>query len=100
MLGKRTRKPTSPGEVFLLDVLEPLNMTVSAAATQLGVSRKHLGELCKGKARLTPDIANKFAMATDTTVMSWLAMQTALDVWDVEHNDSFEKIEPFAAKVA
>ena len=34
-----TRKPTHPGEVFLKDVLEPLDITITEAAQKLGVTR-------------------------------------------------------------
>ena len=35
-----TRKPTHPGTVFLEDVMKPLNLSVTDAASMLGVSRK------------------------------------------------------------
>ena len=38
------RKPTHPGEVFLKDVLEPLNISITDAAKLLGITRKALSE--------------------------------------------------------
>jgi addiction module HigA family antidote len=83
---KRTRKPTHPGEVFLLDVLEPLNVSITEAARRLGVSRKHLSNVCNGSVRLSPELAARIAIATDTSIQSWLGMQTALDVWEMEQS--------------
>lgn len=92
---KRLRKPTHPCEVFLLEVLEPLNISISAAARHLGISRKHLSNLCNGSVRLTPDVAGRIASATDTSIESWLDMQTALDVWELEHDRQQQRVALF-----
>ena len=44
------RKPTHPGNVFLEDIMKPLNLTVTDAARMLGVSRKALSEFVNEKA--------------------------------------------------
>ncbi len=81
---KRTRRPSHPGVVFYADVLEPLNISISEAARKLNVSRKHLSQLCNGNVRLTPEVAAKWAEATGTTAESWLNMQTAVDLWELD----------------
>ena len=83
MNRKRIRKPTHPGIVLLEEVLKPYGISITDAAKQLSVSRKHLG-----KARMTPEIAAKIAAATNTTVQSWLNMQTNLDVWEMEQGEA------------
>jgi addiction module HigA family antidote len=45
-----TRQPTHPGEVLLEDVIKELNITITEAANNLGVSRKTLSELVNGRA--------------------------------------------------
>jgi antitoxin HigA-1 len=89
-MRQRTRKPTHPGEFFLCEVLEPLNISIKDAAVKLGISRKHLSELCHGKKRLTIDVAAKFAAATNTSIESWYNMQTKLDIWEAEQQDKPE----------
>ena len=81
---KQRRKPVHPGRVFKLDVLEPLNISVSAAARMLKVSRKHLSNFTNEKVPCTSELAIKLAHATNTTVASWLNMQTKLDIWEAE----------------
>ena len=88
MTRTRTRKPTHPGKVFRLDVLEPAGISVTRAAEILGVSRKHLSEFVNEKKPCTRDLAKRIAIATKTSVASWLNMQTALDVWEAENDDS------------
>jgi addiction module HigA family antidote len=41
-MSARTRKPTHPGTIILRDYMEPLDLTVTALAAHLGISRKHL----------------------------------------------------------
>jgi addiction module HigA family antidote len=76
-----TRKPTHPGNVFLEDVMKPLNLTVTEAATMLGVSRKALSEFVNEKASLSPEMAIRISKATNTTAESWMNMQQKLTLW-------------------
>ncbi len=88
----RNRKPTHPGLLFKMDVLEPSGMTIGDAASVLSVSRKHLSAFVNGRVACSRDLAKRLAIATDTSVGSWLNMQTALDVWEAEH-DSGEQYQ-------
>jgi len=76
------RKPTHPGEILREDVIKPLGLTVTQAATDLGVSRKTLSELINQRAALSPEMALRIAKATNTSPESWLNMQTKLDLWN------------------
>ncbi|MCR5388696.1 MAG: HigA family addiction module antidote protein [Lachnospiraceae bacterium] len=73
------RKPTHPGEVYLEDVMKPLNLTVTDAAGMLGVSRKALSEFVNKKASLSPEMALRIAKATNTSVESWMNMQSSFE---------------------
>lgn len=75
------RKPTHPGTVFLEDVIKPLNLTITAAAEMLGVSRKALSEFVNGKASLSPEMALRISKATNTSAESWMNMQQKLTLW-------------------
>ena len=93
----RTRQPVHPGRVFKQDVMEPLELSVSAAAKHLGVSRKHLSLFVNEKVGCSTDLAQRLAKATGTSTQSWLDMQTAHDVWEADRNpsDEIRGIEPF-----
>ena len=86
MTKQRTRKPTHPGIVFKLDVMDELGMNVTAVAKALGVSRKHMSAFINGRVPCSKDMAQRIAIATDTSMKSWLNMQVAYDVWEAEHN--------------
>lgn len=86
MIRKRNRKPTHPGFLFRHDVLAPLDLSLTETAYKLGISRKHLSGFVNGRTRCNLDMAQRLAIATDTSVASWLNMQTALDIWELENN--------------
>jgi addiction module HigA family antidote len=76
------RAPTHPG-VLREDVLPALGMTQAEFAERLGVSRLSVSELLHEKRALTPEMAARLGKLLNTTPQSWLAMQTALDLWRV-----------------
>ena len=92
------RKPTHPGEVLREDVLLALEMTQAEFAKRLGVSRLSVSELLLEKRALTADMAIRIARLTKTTPESWLRMQEALDLWELERDSRrYRHIEPVAA---
>lgn len=92
-----TRKPTHPGEVFLKDVLEPLGISITDAAENLGVTRKTLSEFVNGKSSLSPEMAIRIGRATNTTPESWMSMQTKLTLWlAMKHEPKNVKVACFA----
>ena len=82
-----TRRPTHPGNVFLEDVMKPLNLTVTDAARMLGVSRKALSEFVNEKASLSPEMAIRISKATNTSPESWMNMQQKLTLWTAQQNE-------------
>lgn len=78
------RKPVHPGNVLKEEVLVPLDLTVTQAAIDLGVSRKALSELINGKVSLSSDMSIRISKATKTSPESWLKMQSKLDLWESE----------------
>ena len=84
---RRLRKPVHPGKVFLLDVLIPLNLSVTDAARMMGVTRKALSELVNEKTACSPQMALRIAKVTHTSAESWLTMQLKLDLWKAYQNE-------------
>ncbi|MCR4656838.1 MAG: HigA family addiction module antidote protein [Lachnospiraceae bacterium] len=80
-------KPIHPGSVFLEDVMKPLNMTVTDTARMLGVSRKALSEFVNEKASLSPEMALRISIATNTSAESWMNMQQKLTLWNARKHE-------------
>jgi addiction module HigA family antidote len=92
------RRPTHPGAVLREDVLRALKMTQGEFARRLGVSRLSVSELLHEKRALSADMAVRIGRLTNTTPESWLRMQEAVDLWELERDPRrYRHIEPVAA---
>jgi addiction module HigA family antidote len=82
--------PPHPGEVLKKLCLEPLGLSVTKAATALGVSRTALSNLLHGRTAVTPGMAMRLSIAFDTTAESWMNQQVQYDLWRArQHRDKF-----------
>ncbi len=70
--------PPHPGEV-LRDWLE--GVTVTEAASRLGVTRPALSRVLNGAAAISPEMDLRLSKALGTTPGTWYAMQAAFDMW-------------------
>lgn len=94
-LRNRNRRPTHPGAILREDVLPTLEMTQTELAQRLGVSRLTVSELLHEKRGITQDMALRVAKLLNTTPESWLRMQQAVDLWDVQqHPEKLANIKP------
>ncbi len=78
------RAPSHPGEILRADVLPRLNLSVSAAARHLRVSRQTLHRILAGRAAITPDMAIRLGKFCGNGPGLWLRMQQAYDLWHAQ----------------
>lgn len=99
-----TQKPPLPGEILEAKFMQPNNITQKELASHTGWTRKHVNELCKGKARVTIDTALILGKAFGTGPDYWLELQKAVDIWEALHSkkrkERFESIEPLMKMAA
>jgi len=72
--------PVHPGEILREDVIADLGLSVSEAASRLGVSRVALSRVLNEHARVSPNLAIRLEEAGVSTARAWLALQTAHDL--------------------
>jgi len=89
--------PPHPGEIIKELCLEPLGMTVTAAAKGLGVSRKTLSAILNGRAGISPEMAIRLSIAFDTSAESWLNQQSQFDLWQAEQHRSDLRVKRLSA---
>lgn len=89
--------PPHPGEVLRELCLEPLGVSVTAAAKALGVSRKTLSSVLNGRAGISPEMAVRLSIAFDTSAESWLNQQVQYDLWLAEKRRKSLRVARIAA---
>jgi addiction module HigA family antidote len=96
-LRNPNRRPTHPGAVLREDVLPELDITQAAFANYLGVSRLTVSEILHEKRGVSVEMAVRISKVIGGTPDSWLHMQEAVDLWEVEQR--FKK-NPASAPIA
>jgi addiction module HigA family antidote len=74
--------PAHPGEVLREWI--PEGMTVTMAASQLGVSRVTLSKILNAKSGVSADMALRLSAWLGTTPEVWLEMQSAWELWQAK----------------
>jgi len=74
------KNPVHPGEILREGVLVDIGLSVSEAASRLGISRVTLSRVLHGHSRISPNLAVRLEEAGVGTARAWLAMQTAYDL--------------------
>jgi addiction module HigA family antidote len=92
----KMHNPAHPGEVIRETCLEPLGLSVTAAAKGLGVTRKALSELLNGHSGVSADMAIRLEKAFGSTAETWLRMQIQYDLWHAEQRADKIKVTKFA----
>jgi antitoxin HigA-1 len=72
--------PCHPGEIVKYECLEPLDLSVTAGARVLGVTRQALSNLINGNSGVSPEMAVRLEKAFGGTAETWLRMQVAYDL--------------------
>jgi addiction module HigA family antidote len=99
MSVKINMSPAHPGEFILEEILEPLGLSISAAAEVLGVRRATLSDLVHGKTALSPVMALRVEKAFGMSMDTLLRMQVWHDAHEQRqrHDINVRRYEPAAA---
>lgn len=74
------KNPPHPGGIVRRQCLEPLGLSVTRAASGLGVTRQALSELLNGHTGISVEMAIRLSKAFGSTPETWLGMQMAYDL--------------------
>ncbi len=75
-----TVAPIHPGEVLLLDFLEPLGVTQHRLAILIDVPPRRINEIVHGKRRISADTALRLARFFGTSERFWINLQARYDL--------------------
>lgn len=94
------RRPTHPGAILREDVLPALAMTQTELADRLNISRLSVSQLLHEKRSMTPEMAARVGKFLNTTPESWLRMQEAVDLWEIQqHPEKLAGIKPIKSEL-
>ena len=74
------KNPPHPGLSIRHDCLEPLGLSVTEAAKNLGVSRKQLSDVVNGHSGISPEMAIRLDKAFGGGADTWYRLQAAYDL--------------------
>ena len=86
--GRKIR-PVHPGEV-LADVLEDIEISQTAFAEMLGVSRRTINEIVQGRRPVSVDMAIRLGQSLGNGPQLWLNLQQTVDIWDAFQSNEEE----------
>jgi addiction module HigA family antidote len=80
-----------------MDCLEPLGLTVTAAAKALGITRQALNNLVNEKSGVSPEMAVRLEKMGWGTADGWLRLQMNYDLSQVRKSAHKITVHPFEA---
>jgi antitoxin HigA-1 len=80
------RKPVTVGEILVQEFMEPMGLTQGVLAEAMGVSRKHVNELCNDRRAVTAPTALILARVFGNSPEFWLNVQRRGDLWEAMHS--------------
>lgn len=89
----RMHNPAHPGEV-LKEWQEGISVT--DAASKLGITRAHLSRILNGHAVISAEMALRLSDVLGTSAETWMNMQSSYDLWQAEQKPR-PRVERLAA---
>jgi|TARA_B110000196_G_C21096456_1_gene640268 addiction module HigA family antidote len=76
------RRPTHPGEMLREDFLLDFDLSATALAEAIGVSRQTVNELLRERRSVSPEMALRLSRLFGNSPEFWVNAQRAVDLWD------------------
>lgn len=92
----RMKNPPHPGRIVRQECIEPLGLTITAAAEALGVSRQALNNVVNLRAGISPEMAIRLSKAFGSSPEVWLGLQMDYDLAQAEKEASKIKVRRVA----
>ncbi|GAO01023.1 plasmid maintenance system antidote protein XRE family [Komagataeibacter xylinus NBRC 13693] len=98
MTGIRAKAPAHPGGFVRAEVIEPLGLSVTAAANVLGVTRAALSALLNERADLSPEMAIRIEKAFGVSMETLMHMQNSFDIAEARARAGDIKVASYRGK--
>lgn len=91
----RMKNPAHPGSFVKSEIVEPLGLTVTAAAAALGVTRATLSTLLNEHSQLSPEMALRIEKAFGVSMDTLMRMQNSYDIAQARRREGEIDVAPF-----
>ena len=96
----RLKSPPHPGMFVRGEIMEPLELSVTAAADVLGVTRATLSAFLNGRSSLSPEMALRLEKAFGVSMDTLMRMQNSYDIARTRERASEIKVERYSAALS
>ncbi len=79
-MAKNDNQPIHPGEILLLEFLEPMGISQYRVAKDISVPPRRINEIVHGKRAVSADTALRLSRYFGTSERFWLNLQTRYDL--------------------
>jgi addiction module HigA family antidote len=80
-----------PGEILFEFYIKPRNLSVTEAATRLGIARPNLSAIINGRAGISALMAVKLSKAFKTSAQFWINLQSNYELSQAMKNEKAYK---------
>ena len=91
----RMETPVHPGGFVKSEIIEPLGLSVTAAAHVLGVTRARLSNLLNEHSKLSSELALRIEKAFGVSMDTLMRMQNSYDIAQARKRERDIKVAPF-----
>jgi len=95
----RLKNPAHPGGFIRHEIIDPLGLSVTAAAEALGVTRATLSTLLNERAHLSSEMALRIEKAFGVSMDTLMRMQNSFDIAQARKREGEIKVSPFKGRI-
>jgi antitoxin HigA-1 len=92
----RMKNPPHPGSFVRAEIIEPAELSVTAAAEALGVTRPALSSFLNERSSLSPDMALRIEKAFGVSMDTLMRMQSSYDIAQARKREGDIKVARYA----
>ena len=93
--GIRMKNPAHPGGFVKSEIIEPLGLSVTAAAQALGVTRATLSTLLNEHSQLSSEMALRIEKAFGVSMDTLMRLQNSYNIAQARKRESEIRVAPF-----
>ena len=91
----RLKNPPHPGSFVRTEIIEPAELSVTAAAAALGVTRPALSAVLNQRSALSPEMALRIEKAFGVSMDTLMRMQNSFDIAQARKREGEIKVERY-----